>query len=450
MISTNTTKATTILATAAAAAAAAATLLLLFTTAASFSSATEAAVSATEQQQGSSLRGGRRRHHHHRRRRHHRRTQQQTDNDNNEFTEINFTYTYRESSTNAASQQEEEQYDVVCLVPDKCQKQTTPEDSERCCPLYVWIDGTDVGIFDGRPVVGTDDLDRTFLQEMAKRGYVACNPHYDDTLIGYIDGCGETAADDGQGLISGSGFVGKSRAIFDPTLPDSVVSQVCGTYAVCNNNSSTTQRGNSTTQQNNRNQIVVHGFSQGAHIAQLASYWNSNISKALLFGNGNAAGTVIGGFANNIDIELPCMMDPTYNPLDRTLRRYIAGENDVIFSPAELQTAELSGYDVETECTNRFECLQVDDGSGFYIVPDRGHSFFVQVGQRLYSTFVDDSTVWGLKQNFDWLAAAAVTSSGSSSTTTTTTESSSPSSSSSPMSSSSSPSSSPSDGSSAP
>eukprot|EP00529_Nitzschia_sp_RCC80_P000635 CAMPEP_0113443690 /NCGR_PEP_ID=MMETSP0014_2-20120614/2274_1 /TAXON_ID=2857 /ORGANISM="Nitzschia sp." /LENGTH=375 /DNA_ID=CAMNT_0000334665 /DNA_START=296 /DNA_END=1423 /DNA_ORIENTATION=+ /assembly_acc=CAM_ASM_000159 len=368
----NTTKVTTALLLAA-------TATLLFAFVASFSSAsgvvsasgivaaTEAVVAGEDlsgqqqqQQQQRLLRGGRRRrprhHHHHRGRR--------TDDDDNEFTEINFTYTYRENTTtNAASPTPERQFDVVCLVPNKCHHQTQqrPEDSEEPaaakeeCPLYVWIDGTDAGIFDGRPA-GTDDLDRTFLQEMASRGYVACNPHYDDTLIGYIDGCGgatdgDDDDDDDDGL-SGSGFVGRSRAIFDPTLPDSVVSQVCGTYAVCDNSSPTQQNhsnSNNNNSNNNQNKIVVHGFSQGAHIAQLASYWNSNISKALLFGNGNVA-TILGGVA---DIELPCMMDPTYNRLDRTLRRYITGENDIIFSPYVHSTVQI----IVSLVTSFIECV---------------------------------------------------------------------------------------------
>lgn len=75
---------------------------------------------------------------------------------------------------------------------------------------------------------------------------------------------------------------------------------------------------------------------------------------------------------------------------------------------AKIQTAELSGYDVATECTNEFDCLQLD-GSGFYIVPDRGHAFFHQLGSTFNPTFLEDSTVWGLTQSLDWLASTANT-----------------------------------------
>jgi hypothetical protein len=154
---------------------------------------------------------------------------------------------------------------------------------------------------------------------------VACDVQYDDDVFQYFDGCGSeesngssSSSSSGGGSRSSSGggdagFIAKSRSIFDPARSQSVVSQICGTYADCQNQS-----------------IAVHGFSQGAHIAQLSSTFHPNIGAALLYGNGHRATLV---FTN---IDLPCMMMDDSNEmqlLDRTRRRYITGQNDIVFSP---------------------------------------------------------------------------------------------------------------------
>lgn len=230
-------------------------------------------------------------------------------------------------------------YDILCYKPTTC---TFAE-----CPLFVWTDGTTQNAIRNVP-------DKSILEEMVDRGYVACVAQYDDRLSSY-ENCPTS----------------KTQNIFDPNINGSLTNQICDTHADCTLG------------------LVVNGFSQGAHIAALAAQFVT-VNKALLYGNG-----VLG--------DDTCMINNN-QILPEEKRRSIVGSNDSIFNTPSVaqQQKDTSGYD----CGENENCLQ-PDGSGYYIVPGRGHIFFLQgfFLNQFYTEFADPDSVFGLKQNLDWLVS---------------------------------------------
>lgn len=156
------------------------------------------------------------------------------------------------------------------------------------CPLYIWLDGTSHNAI-------LDIPDRRFLTEMVDRGFVSCVALYDDGATGYLNGC--------------SSFRTKARDIFDPARVGSVTNQICGTFADCSLG------------------VATHGWSQGAHIAALASDY-IDVTASLLFGNGNK-NTYTALFTFTTDV--PCVNDSELTNLSKARRRSIIGENDSFF-----------------------------------------------------------------------------------------------------------------------
>jgi hypothetical protein len=173
-----------------------------------------------------------------------------------------------------------------------------------------------------------DIPDKFFMRQMVQREFVSCVALYDDSPLAYLKGC--------------SSFQQKSHDIFT-----ALYNNVCNTYADCDNSG-----------------LAVHGWSQGAHIATLASSVLPGIvTAALLFGNGNA---------NSISswdlIDLPCMNSQEVDPyLPPSRRRSIVGEKDFYFNKPSVQEQQqqISGYTCESNnCLGRIpsEC-QGDDNS---------------------------------------------------------------------------------------
>jgi hypothetical protein len=179
-------------------------------------------------------------------------------------------------------------YPVLCYTPKQCSN--SQQNGNNKCPLYVWIDGTSHNDIMEIP-------DKYFLREMVGRGFVSCVALYDDSPLSYaMEGC--------------DGFRQKAYDIFGTTSSkNSLIDQVCGIHADCT-------RG-----------VAVHGWSQGAHIATLASEFVT-VTAALLFGNGNR-NTV----SFLVDMDVSCMnainIDPRLAP---TRRRSIVGEEDFFFN----------------------------------------------------------------------------------------------------------------------
>jgi len=103
-----------------------------------------------------------------------------------------------------------------------------------------------------------------FMQLMAANGYITVSVDYDDIGRSYMNGCNEPL-----------GFEAKSRAIFDPTLPNSVANQVCN---------------DDTIPVDCAMGIATAGFSQGAHISIMARNYNPQVTGNLVFANGNYNG----------------------------------------------------------------------------------------------------------------------------------------------------------------
>ena len=93
-----------------------------------------------------------------------------------------------------------------------------PKGSLACpkegCPLYLWMDGT----LDSNDHQSWDDV---MQFEMIKRGFVAVNVGYDNSLFEYVNSPGCDSSYFFQGIKD------KAKAIFDSTDDNSVVSQIC-------------------------------------------------------------------------------------------------------------------------------------------------------------------------------------------------------------------------------
>lgn len=260
-------------------------------------------------------------------------------------------------------------------------------------PLYMWTDGT-----------GTqhdDPADGKFVEYMASRGFAAASVEWDSSLYPSGDDyCSELEA--------------KAEAIFslsDPSL-SSALSVLCGTPGIdC-------AKG-----------VAVHGFSQGAHMASLASRAAGQdvITAALLFGNGIQARSLSGPSP-----IMECLKDTEVSQtLTRDNRRYVVSGYDIEFG-AETgwtglnitqQQAAMAGVDCGPENGN---CLQ-EDGSGYFIIYEENcggcetyfregcegcdHTFFydgyTEDPSDLHDRFVRTCEPWGMKAGLDWLAATA-------------------------------------------
>jgi len=312
----------------------------------------------------------------------------------------------------------------------------------------MWIDGTEFV-----PSSYQTMPDQFYMMEMLQRGFIAVTVEYDDSVIDYASAC------EGNRIWDFKGFTHKAREIFDGSVADSVISQLCdGPNAIANC----------------RLGIASHGFSQGAHIAALGSNYEPRVSASLLFGNGN--------FNSYISARLECTDNDNIS-LPRERRRSISGDADRFFggsfSGVLKQQKETSGYD----CADNFDCFRklpagcsygageqyceeygrfftlscpahcstmpeegpcpsnrdlitnacpdkvpdtylggdalIEDTGGYYIVtgeeycnymgcdPDGGaiHTFFQD--WHAESDFLNPDKVWGLKQNLDWLARIA-------------------------------------------
>ena len=142
------------------------------------------------------------------------------------------------------------------------------------------------------------DYDVYFMQLMAANGYITVSVDYDDIPRSYTSGCNEPL-----------GFKAKSRAIFDPTLPNSVANQVCN---------------DDTTPVDCAMGIATAGYSQGAHISIMARNYNPQVTGNLVFGHGNVNTAEGGAF------DVSCVnIDQLALPKER--RRSIVGENDQFF-----------------------------------------------------------------------------------------------------------------------
>merc|ERR1712007_95171 len=103
-------------------------------------------------------------------------------------------------------------------------------------------------------------------------------------------------------------------------------------------------------------------------------------------------------------------------------RRFVIGENDLIIGarPELLFKGqkEMSGYD----CGSSYQCLNADNGSGFYIVQGSEfkkvlcdkvtHGIFWNSDPVVGSTkwicdHTDHAHDWSMKNNLDWLAKTA-------------------------------------------
>ena len=82
-------------------------------------------------------------------------------------------------------------------------------------------------------------------------------------------------------------------------------------------------------------------------------------------------------------------------------RRLIAGADDQTFKGV-FQFEDVSGADL---CNGADDCIQ-PDGSGYYLVPSKTHSFY-RDGRDLDAVFETGDQPWSMGSNLDWLATAA-------------------------------------------
>jgi len=284
------------------------------------------------------------------------------------------------------------------------------------CPLYVYVDGTTLS-------EDVDDRDAFFMKEMAARGYVAVAADYDDSVMGYLDGC--------------RGLENKSKNIFDDSIFGSVLHQLCQ-----DDNNAFGHR-NFVPVDCNKG-VTVNGFSQGAQVTALAGNFSPFITAGLFWGCGHHSTVCVlkhpaCSFCGSMDE--PCM-NSNQLILSKEKRRYINGEKDSYFGacdewfgrnyrvsfPTPVLTMHYSFdtnvifhhtccYDTSLQenvidqqrAVSGFSCQYSKDNcfssdenqAGYFVVPGQTHDFMdVTPG----SLFMDIYNPWGLKQNFDWLA----------------------------------------------
>ena len=246
-------------------------------------------------------------------------------------------------------------------------------------PLFVWFPGTHMN--------GTSPIDQWIVNQMAQRGYVSVAVEYAKFPV--YDRFEEKAA-----AAAGSS-------------PYSALSIMCADKRV-----------------NCDAGIAVAGYSQGTHITLLSGKYNHKVSAMWLM---EGARPTFGNFT--------ICDDPSVSRyLPKRKRRYNTGEGDEYFAwiagtcriagsanctPTKEKAIHnlrlASGYDCGDENPN---CLQ-PDGSGYYVPTravtggiDPDHFTWVNWNVHNYTTdpvalWFDNTPVWGMNANLDWLATAA-------------------------------------------
>ena len=251
-------------------------------------------------------------------------------------------------------------------------------------PVYVYTTGTTM-CESGQYGSYAYKIDNRFMEEMAKRGFIAATVEY--PCATYPTSC--QGIENKVKYIYGDG----STTTNDDSMMKTALSILC-------------QRTNA----NCSKGVAVHGYSQGAHIAYMAKKYDKRISASLLFGNG----AIISGqsAAQSSCLQYYDNSSAINERLGLKQMRSIVGENDIKFGSnlngVIAQQQAFSGYNYNNNycsTTDKRNCLQ-SDGSGYFIVPNGAHGFFYNHGFILKDIFLenDPSLQWGIKMNFDWLS----------------------------------------------
>eukprot|EP00928_Gymnodinium_smaydae_P005795 TRINITY_DN11996_c0_g2_i2.p1 TRINITY_DN11996_c0_g2~~TRINITY_DN11996_c0_g2_i2.p1 ORF type:complete len:502 (+),score=71.81 TRINITY_DN11996_c0_g2_i2:71-1507(+) len=154
----------------------------------------------------------------------------------------------------------------------------------------------------------------------------------------------------------------------------------------------------------------------GSWLAALLPMYDSRITALLLFGYG-------------IEKEpQDCLSDTSVSVyIDKTRRRVINGVHDECFTHGHDMAAQLQRLSGYSGCKGN-DCLQADGSGYFFVAPEdyskgENHSnvathLFFRSGHTaeaaLFPSFIEQSSAWAMKSNFDWLAKTAVNSNASS------------------------------------
>ncbi len=225
---------------------------------------------------------------------------------------------------------------------------------------------------------------QAYATAMAERGFVAVSVNYDNA--DYTCNCTQLAT--------------KTAQVYDVTDPGSAINAVCALpKADCG-------RG-----------IVVAGFSQGAHLANLAKDYDSRVEAAFLQGNGYTASTVC-------DLQA-CLLDGV-TALETHRMRSVIGAHDDYFGCSPEGSYPYDGVRAQQEGTtgiscgpSALQCIQ-GDGSGWYIVETSetaagydGHCFhfgYFYCYTPMDATYLNGTADWCLNPSMDWLASFGDTS----------------------------------------
>jgi hypothetical protein len=212
----------------------------------------------------------------------------------------------------------------------------------------------------------------------------------------------------------------KASEIFNEALENSAIN-VIKQYCVCND-------------------IIVHGFSQGAHISALAYNYNNNVRGVLMFSGGCQANffdhceellkrtiprscirdissqhdTTLGcGWGDSgrssthqvklmagVDCDAPCSSNgsPVKTPNDCCV---VGGHGD------SFRACPIADCDHQCSCSTIKENCLTPNGGGYYIIMkdnwDRGHEWFLESKQKVWPLAWTTKEAWNIGAQLDWL-----------------------------------------------
>lgn len=273
-----------------------------------------------------------------------------------------------------------------------------PSTTEPPTGCYVFLPGTGQDI-------RNDHYYEEFLDRVVSRGLCAVAVMYSDWWIASYP-----AAHIGH----------KASEVFNEALENSAIN-VMKRHCACND-------------------IVVHGFSQGAHISALAYDYTKNVRGVLMFSGGCQANffdhcaevlkrtiprsrirgissqkdTTLGcGWGDSgrtsihqvklttgVDCDAPCSSDgsPTNTPNDCCA---VGGHGD------SFHACPIADCDDQCSCSTVRENCLTPDGGGYYIIKrdddDRGHEWFLENKQTVWPLAWTTSDPWNVGTQLDWL-----------------------------------------------
>jgi hypothetical protein len=231
-------------------------------------------------------------------------------------------------------------------------------------PVFLWTPGT-VEYYG-------DPLGLTFVQQMAKRGFIAAAIQYSNTNV--LQNC--------------ASYTERAKSVYDVTDPTSAVSVLCAL------------KGASCTRG-----IVTAGISEGGMLSVLAKNYAPNVAASFAMS--------VSDYDQSGPIKLASCMDKSVTAIPANRLTIVNGQSDPLFG-GQTPLQNVSGY---TCPPGTFQCWSPDgSGAGWYIVQNSqvvdglaDHCYQMNGGCTGLSFdtnwYLPSKNNWSLTPNLDWLAS---------------------------------------------